>query len=181
MGKILDDPKKVNFDLKVSDHRYWREKGLDLKQTAEFIEGKVGERFDVDRNKLGLESSRTVTEVRHGLLDVYAMVLGYSMECFLKALLVRKLLRGKSHHRFGEDNLFNKSKTHDLCNLAISVNFGLSERESKVLKHLEKCVVWAGRYPIPTSAIELSPRIWTEGDFEKARKLLQRLSSKNKN
>lgn len=75
------------------------------------------------------------------------MLVGYSLECCLKAMIIMK----KGIAVYTEEE--NKYKHHRLDKLADFVT-DLSERDNAILKALTHYVYWAGRYPDPGSGRE---------------------------
>jgi hypothetical protein len=75
------------------------------------------------------------------------MLVGYSLEVCLKAMLV--LAKGSEVYALAERN----HKHHDLVRLAEYVP-GLGEKDKAILQELTLFVLWAGRYPDPGSGRE---------------------------
>jgi hypothetical protein len=113
-------------------------------------------------------------EIRPGIADVYLLLMGYAAECFLKARLIRKLLRGSKRHRFASPKIPKKVITHGIKQLCSDIGLSLNSKEARVVSLLEEAVVWAGRYPTPKSPAQLKARTFSESDFDEVRKLLQR-------
>ena len=67
--------------------------------------------------------------------DVCYMLLGMSIECFLKGIFAAK----------NQDI----EHTHKLKKLANALNIDLTSREKDILEYLTECVFWLGRYPNP--------------------------------
>jgi len=163
------------YDTKVSDHRYRIEKGLDLYQGACALEELVVQFFRAARIDMGLEPSNTIQpRPRAGITDVYLLLMGYAAECFLKARLARKLLRGLKGHRFDTETLPKGLNTHKLSKLCREAGISPTSREDHVLGLLEEAVLWRGRYPIPTLAADLKATVFSEGDLRVAKSLLQK-------
>jgi hypothetical protein len=174
-------PSSEHFTTKLSDHRYWIEKGFDLHQGACAVQQLVIQWFHAARADVGLEPPiANKGEIRPGITDVYLLLMGYAAECFLKARLIRKLLRGSKGHRFASLSIPKKVKTHSIKQLCLDIELSLNSREARVVSLLEEAVVWGGRYPIPVSPAQLKPRMFSESDFDGARKLLQRLMPQKK-
>jgi hypothetical protein len=120
---------------------------------------------------------------------VYAMLLGYAIECALKGLWVKagnaiakdgKLvrIRGVGNHQIGQ--LLRKVQE--------GTNLGVSDLELNVLDRISAFVLFAGRYPIPTTAAEMkaqrvptggtqAPGFFTQDDFRVAEMLLNRFKT----
>ena len=174
-------PSSEHFTTKLSDHRYWIEKGFDLHQGACAVQELVIQWFHDARADLGLEPTiANKGEIRPGITDIYLLLMGYAAECFLKARLIRKLLRSSKGHRFASLSIPKKVKTHSIKQLCLEIELPLTSREARVVSLLEEAVVWGGRYPTPVSPAQLKPRMFSESDFDGARKLLQRFMPRNK-
>jgi hypothetical protein len=87
-------------------------------------------------------------------LCVNAMLLGYAIECALKALWVRK---GNALVKDGKFLGVKRTRNHDLVQLAAAVGFQLDSSEQRVLLHFSKAAMFAGRYPIAKSAGAMMP------------------------
>jgi hypothetical protein len=177
----MTTPSSEYFTTKLSDHRYWIEKGFDLHQGACAVEELVIQWFQAARAAMGLEPPiANKGEIRPGITDVYLLLMGYAAECFLKARLIRKLLRGSKGHRFASPSIPKKVKTHGIKQLCLDIGLSLSSREARVVSLLEEAVVWGGRYPIPVSPAQLKPRTFSESDFDEARKTSSTIQAKKK-
>ena len=174
-------PKKTRraeyYDTKLSNHRFWIEKGLDLHQAASAVEPLMTQSVRAQRMDLGLEPPSETTEPhpRAGITEVYLLLLGYTAECFIKARLTRKLLRGLKGHKFDAEVLPQKLKSHKLRRLCEDAGIRLLPREDRVLGPLEEAVKWRGRYPVPGLAANLKATWLSETDLRVAKSFLQRL------
>ena len=83
------------------------------------------------------------------LLCVRAMLLGYAIECGLKALWVRK---GNKLVRDGRYQGVTGANDHDLPQLAQAVGFVPTTAEAEVLRRLSQFSRFAGRYPVARAA-----------------------------
>jgi len=79
------------------------------------------------------------------------MLWGYSFENLFKAKIICDMKNNKGIKQVP----FSDIKTHNLLQLARKAKVELSEEECFHLKILEKCAVWAGRYPIPSKEHQL--------------------------
>jgi len=176
-------PRAEYYDTKLSNHRFWIEKGLDLHQAASAVEPLVTQCVRSQRVDLGLEAPSGTAEPqpRAGIEDVYLLLLGYTAECFIKARLTRKLLRGLKGHKFDAAVLPRKLKSHELRRLCDDAGIRLLPREDRVLGLLEEAVKWRGRYPVPRLAADLKTTWLTETDLRVAKSFLQRLMPRSAN
>ena len=79
------------------------------------------------------------------------MLWGYSFENLFKAKIIRDLKKSECI----KEVPLSEIKSHDLLLLASKAKITLSDDEKFYLRILEKCAVWAGRYPIPTKESQL--------------------------
>jgi len=89
-------------------------------------------------------------------LCVRAMLMGYAIECALKALWVKKgnkVVDVKKGKYVG----VGKSQHHELVQLSHAVGFSLTMTETDVLYRLSKFVRFAGRYPVAKRPDEMRP------------------------
>ncbi|MGH9466785.1 MAG: hypothetical protein ACRD1Y_05465, partial [Terriglobales bacterium] len=78
-------------------------------------------------------------------LCVCAMLVGYSLECALKGLWVRK------NNKLVENGKYSRppgGRDHDLVHLASATGFPLNQKETEIIRRLSKFAQFAGRYPI---------------------------------
>jgi hypothetical protein len=182
MMKSKKTPRAEYYDTKLSDHGFWIEKGLDVHQAALAVEPLVNQSVHAQRVKLGLEvpSETTGTPPRAGIEEVYLLLLGFVAECFIKARLTRKLLRGLKGHKFDAKELPKKLKSHNLRQLCDEAGIKLLHREQRVLGLLEEAVKWRGRYPVPRLAADLKTAWLSETDLRGAKSFVQRLMPRSK-
>ncbi len=95
------------------------------------------------------------------LLCVRAMLLGYAIECGLKALWVRK---GNKLVRDGRYQGVTGANDHDLPQLAQAAGFVPTTAEAEVLRRLSQFSRFAGRYPVARTANEMKPDGLTKAD-----------------
>jgi hypothetical protein len=115
--------------------------------------------------------------------SVYGLLLGYAIECLLKARLV------VNGHKFVDENgNFRKPQApdHNLLRLAELAAVVLTDPERDAIDRLSSLVLFAGRYPIPTKSTQLSwkrtadgvditPRFYRVEDFALAELVAARL------
>ena len=95
------------------------------------------------------------------LLCVRAMLLGYAIECALKALWLRK---GKKLIRDGRYRGVSGANDHNLPQLAQSAGFVPTSTEADVLRRLSRFCQFAGRYPVGKTANDMKPDDLTKAD-----------------
>jgi hypothetical protein len=95
------------------------------------------------------------------LLSVRAMLLGFALECCLKALWVRK---GRKIVRNGKYKGVTGAKDHNLVQLAAAAGFTPTTAERDVLRRLSNFVRFAGRYPVAKTTDEMRPDELTQAD-----------------
>ena len=99
---------------------------------------------------------------------------------FFESAVDQEASRGSKGHRFASLSIPKKVKTHSIKQLCLDIELPLNSREARVVSLLEEAVVWGGRYPIPVSPAQLKSRMFSESDFDEARKLLQRFMPRKK-
>lgn len=90
----------------------------------------------------------------HSLAAVEAMLLGFAIECLLKAIYIK-----------GENTLVKQGRyahiphaaDHDLIQLAVAAKVSLTKVEKVVLRKLTPFILFAGRYPIAMDANAMKP------------------------
>jgi len=95
------------------------------------------------------------------LLCVRAMLLGYSIECALKALWIKN---GNKLIRDGKYRGVVGAKDHNLFQLAQAAGFPATDRENDVLRRLSKFSQFAGRYPVGKAPNDMKPEELTKTD-----------------
>ena len=95
------------------------------------------------------------------LLCVRAMLLGYAIECALKALWVRK---GNKLIRDGKYRGVVGANDHNLPQLAKAAGFIPTTTEADVLRRLSQFSQFAGRYPVGKTADDMKPDGLTKAD-----------------
>ena len=108
-----------------------------------------------------LESERSTGDKRfiaHGYDDVYYMLIGFALENYLKGAIVQSLLMsGKS---LEEDKLDVFLSNHDIRELFSKAGLKVKNKlYHSYLDYLTECVVWRGRYSLPTKAEDIGGSI----------------------
>lgn len=128
-------------------------------------------------------------ELMPAINAVYAMLLGYAIECALKGLWLEG---GQTLVRDGRYARIKGAGHHQLRQLAEKVHIvfplDLDAQELDTLDRLTAFVLFAGRYPIPTAAQQLSavrlptggeqvPWFFSRTDFQVTERILNRLTT----
>jgi hypothetical protein len=95
------------------------------------------------------------------VLAVRAMILGYAVECGLKALWLKQ---GNELITGGKYRGVKGAQDHNLVQLAKVVGFSLTPKEEPVLNRLTKFARFAGRYPVAKTPNEMEPDALTQAD-----------------
>jgi len=124
-------------------HPFFRARQADrLKLAADLI----GNAHQAALNSFRADSEAFMNSSARGIeLDsfpVYVMLVGLAMENLAKGVLVAK---NPQHFSDG------KKPTHRLTKYIKECGLCLSAKQVALLPEVEACVVWAGRYPVPTS------------------------------
>jgi len=138
----IDD--RTTYKYLKSDWSNWRDAAEKLIRVAYKLES---ERSTVDK--------RFIAE---GYDDVYYMLIGFALENYLKGAIVQNLLIGGKF--LEEDKLDVFLNNHDIGELFVKAGL---EVQNKVyhsyLGYLTECVVWRGRYSLPTKAEDIGGSI----------------------
>ena len=115
---------------------YWFNKSSDLRASA----AAVWMSTEPDLSKRIVEECRLGRGFKIGaaVIPVFHMLCGMAMELIFKALVVEQEKEVNEAH-------------HDLLNHASMAGLTYSGRDRELLKILTHSIVWAGRYPTPTS------------------------------
>jgi hypothetical protein len=137
--------------------RTWWVEAVNLFYSAEVLYEfellKTQDIFEKEKNKefAALFSSDIVNRAFFNY-RVQRMVWAYAFENLLKLLILAQI---KKESPDIQTVPFKKIKSHKLNELARQAKFDLSEPESFYFGVLEKCAVWAGRYPLPTNSEQM--------------------------
>ena len=118
----------------------WYFQALSLRNSADVI---FEEHFFPDENR----------KPRFIYPNVEKMLYGFSLECLIKAIIIKKHPNPKEI--FENNRVHNFIKTHKLLELIKKINFVPNKYEAEILEELTACSTWAGRYPIPSKAEDL--------------------------
>ena len=112
----------------------------------------VAYRLETDRDT---QDSRFVS---HPSSKVYYMLIGFALENYYKGAIIAKLLgRGGKIEANKLDSIVNK---HQLLQLAGDAGVTIKDRLHKsYINYITECVLWRGRYPLPTEASHIKGTI----------------------
>ncbi|MFK7848906.1 MAG: hypothetical protein AB8G77_26705 [Rhodothermales bacterium] len=133
----------------ASDHKVWRSKAHDMRQSAELLaqyDAEVFEKVFKDREQPRLPPFWTAGPAR--------MMMGFALENLFKALL----LKNPEHLRNAfskEGNLSWGKDGHNLIKLSEEAGFNWGKKEQRYLELWQMCATWAGRYPLPSNENQL--------------------------
>ena len=123
--------------------------------------------FPLEDAELSLRERASYRKGKNGevimplLYGVRAMLLGFALECGLKALWLRhghKLIVNRKYKGVKGAN------DHDLLQLAQAAKFAYTSREKHVLTRLSNFVRFAGRYPVARTSNDMRPDVLTKTD-----------------
>ena len=83
---------------------------------------------------------------------IIRMLWGYGFENILKGIIIKDL---NKNSLMSKEVPFDKIKTHNLLLLFKEAGFSLNNHQEFYLKIIQKCSIWMGRYPLPTSANQM--------------------------
>ncbi len=156
------------FETSGQNPLAWRASAQDLLAGANAIKEKV----------------RDFGPMMDSLAVVEAMLLGFGLECLLKAMWIKG---NNSLTESGRLRGIPRVGDHELLKIARAVRYRLSHEEAAVLNKLTAFVKFAGRYPIATRAEQMKPtrrlgtsvlehpRFIGRSDLEIGRRLAHRL------
>jgi hypothetical protein len=97
---------------------------------------------------------RDFGRMMHSLAAVEALLLGFAIECLLKAIYING---GNTLVKQGKYVHVRNAADHDLIQLAAAAGVSLTTTERRVLRKLTPFILFAGRYPIPKEANSMKP------------------------
>jgi hypothetical protein len=122
------------LDVNGNDLRHWRHNAEALVYAANILKQHSDQRETVIWSEL--------------------LLLGYALEAFLKALLLK---RGRLLYKNGK---FKGRKDHDLVKMANEIGYLLTRPQQNLMQELTKVVKWAGRYPVHLRGPEPESVYW---------------------
>ena len=142
--------KKENLDFlyntSVLSETRWVDIADELYGIAKMLEQKVKNIWN-DADKI---------PINHSFISTYYMLMSYSIENYLKAIIIRDNKEAYKKQIVKKSELPRELKKHDLCFLAQRSGIeGITidkSSEHRLLKRLTYCAIWYGRYPVPAKA-----------------------------
>jgi hypothetical protein len=137
---------KEQFELRALTPSIWVLTARRLKRSADII-------FDQCENDLrAMESGISPLELHNlELAGCATMLYGLALENLLKAIVIQVQPTAIVDHKLRKW----PSGGHDLLLLRKEARLGVNDSEKDLLTRLAAFVKWAGRYPIPKSALEM--------------------------
>jgi hypothetical protein len=149
LQRFLDE----QFADSVANPMRWFDTAENLIETARNIEDDLPPRWkgagldeSYDPRTYGTESSKAFR-----LLDIYFMLTGFAIENLLKGLLVALKQEHFKEEALQARRLPTELHNHSLHEIALAVGFAPNHQERSILRKLEDHLLWAGRYPVPTT------------------------------
>jgi hypothetical protein len=165
--------KARHFELSACGHISWKVQSLTLKHAADrlyelYLEAmnrsfkRISEQ--VEKNDGSIEGSRVLEGQElldfwdESLMSVYFMLMGYSLENLLKAILMIQ------HPEYFKPNQkLIDLRTHDLVDLCRRCKIKLLKEEANLLRELTVFIEWKGKYPIALLSKEMWGKIKEDG------------------
>jgi len=139
-------PQAIQFSQQLTNTGFWIDKADELLTAADILEGEVVQYWA----EIGIKDGQVVgTPKRRNIQGPYFLLIAYSLENYLKALLIHRNLRSLKNRLLS--SLPDYIKEHNLVQLARRVNLSISVQEEELLSRLSRNSMWAARYPVPTS------------------------------
>lgn len=146
-----DNQLREMYEKVGNDYLLWEDKADDLIAAAKVIteQRKKGLAYieKPDIKKLSQEEEEFIEQSSRLRLPEL-MLRGYAIECLLKSLWIKA---GNSIVVEGKNKGVSGAGEHNLIQLAQEVDIPLDEKYKDMLKRLQNCTTFAGRYPIPKS------------------------------
>ena len=147
------------FDSAVSSPGGWIFSAIDLKTAADRLNW--------------LSNPVRDEEPSVGLFAIYRMLMGMSLECLLKGILVAQGVQV-----VGKGDLTKEFATHALTALALKIDnsaFTFMAGELTTLANIEPYILWAGKYPFPKRPEELQAKTHSSTELNREAELWDRL------
>ena len=151
--------KQMMFDSAVSSPGAWLFSALDLKTAADRVNWLTNPIRD--------------EEPSLGLFAIYRMLMGLSLECLLKGILVTR-----GERVLNNGSMAREFATHELKALAHKVDssaFAFTANELTILANTEPYILWAGKYPFPKRPEELLAKTHSSTELSREAELWNRL------
>jgi len=138
------------FDNSGENPLAWQASARDLLDAATAVKAKVSP--DTDGHGL-----------MHTLASVQALLLGYTLECLLKGMYIKRHRvweEPDKEHAIARNGAYvgvPGAGDHELLQLADAAGVALNQQERAVLTRLTNFILYAGRYPIPVRVEQMKP------------------------
>jgi hypothetical protein len=133
------------YDSAAADPRQWLGYARSLKLAASVLQPHFDSEPETGPPERGKGFKPTVG-------PIYLLLVGFAIENYAKAMSVIRNPIVVSNGKL------IRLKRHDLLGLLADFEFALSPDEEELVERLEQFVIWAGRYPVPTKAENVTPR-----------------------
>ena len=152
MSNPMDYPALKNeYADELAREKRWVDVAKELLNAAELMEPQIMER---ESDYLANALDGTDHLIGQDFRPIYFMLVAYACENLLKAAVIR-LSKSELQSQVQTDGrLPDQLKSHDLYNLAEAVGLAPSEGQELLLRRLTRNALWAGRYPVPSKAID---------------------------
>jgi hypothetical protein len=134
------------FANRVGEARHWIDTAEELVAAAAIFEEPIARWWKAMREGIDAVPPRPPFEL-------HLMLMAYGLENYLKAVIVS---RRPWHYRleaYKTRRLPQVLNGHKLVELAKTARLALDSTEEDLLRRLTRAAVWAGRYPVPLSAV----------------------------
>ncbi len=125
------------FNSILTDIQFWNDTADALVETA----------YKLENEKAYKNGDIISSRFRH----IYYMLIGFALENYYKGAILTKRLR--NHESILTDKLDLSIKSHQLAELARDAGIIFEGRfQESHISYITECIIWKGRYPLPTSA-----------------------------
>ena len=178
--------KNIYIQVLLNENK-WFSQAIDLEETAALLEEKVEAMWSAlsEYSKTGNSSA----VVRDNCSYTYLMLMAFSIENYLKGVLVRDRKHELKSILLDKAILPKTLKSHCLYTLATEIGIPNVESHEGLLRRLSRSAIWRGRYPVPLHSSSLYDQKYSDGsvfniahlqkdDTEQVRDLLNYIKEK---
>ncbi len=175
----------MNWSPEIFSPAYWHKNAHNLSISAKVIEDKIYEMNHLPMNKIHDSDSYFNEIIAYS--EAYMLIMGYSIENYLKGFALELYLRDHTQDEISDFNTLKKNvwkiqNGHDLPKLVRLFDINLTAPEDNLLIRYKNFIIWASKYHIPMDIKTFSENTY-KGKFliiSHDKKILDRLLKKIK-
>ena len=142
------------YSLQLSGPKEWVGAADSLLVAAQLLEPLLKKRWDLFDTALNNRNHRIPSLT---IQNVYLLLMAFAIENLLKSVIIRSKITISPNPSVVQKALPKILKNHKLYPLAKLAGFKMNSRQELLLRRLSRFSIWAGRYPIPTTAKDYEP------------------------